>query len=159
MIFGLAKSHHLKKEMFCLKMLQYNSRMWKNKCNDNYKQYRLMVDNQEFFLWKQYGIRTVLTDRKEVQMKINNLGKIFHNPHQKYHLQHNGQILISPSYAKDFIKIGKSILNEKESRGIEFPGVDENNHSTYCYGDLENINYLQELMHSLKIFKRNRARL
>ena len=67
--------------------------------------------------------------------------------------------MISPSYAKDFIKIGKSILNEKESRGIEFPGVDENNHSTYCYGDLEKINYLQELMHSLKIFKRNRARL
>jgi len=155
MVFGLAKSHHLKKEMFCLKMLQYNSHMWKTRCNNNYKQYRLMVDNQEFFLWKHYGIRTVLTDRKEVQMKINNLGKIFHNPNHNYHLRNDGQILISSKYAKDFIKIGKSILNEKESRGIEFPGMDENNHSTYCYGDLENINYLQQLMHSLKIFKRN----
>ena len=154
MVFGLAKSHHLKKEMFCLKMLQYNSHMWKNRCNKNYKQYRLMVDNQEFFLWKHYGIRTVLTDRKEVQMKINNLGKIFHNPDQKYHLRNDGQILIFSSYAKNFIKIGNSILNKKESRGIEFPGVDKNNHSTSCYGDIKNIGYLRDLMHSLKVFQR-----
>lgn len=154
MVFGLAKSHHLKKEMFCLKMLQYNSHMWKNRCDNNYKQYRLMVDNQEFFLWKHYGVRTILTDKEEVKMKINNLGRIFHNPHQKFHLQNDGQILIASTYTKDYIKIGKHILNKKESNGIEFPRAGRNNHSTYCFGDLENINYLQDLMHSLKIFKR-----
>lgn len=126
--------------------------MWKHRCNNHYKQYRFMVDNQEFFLWKNYGVQTVITDKKELEMKMNHLGQIFHNPQQKYHLQNNGQILFSSNYSKDFIKIGESILDKGESKSIQFPIVDKNKNSTYCYGDLENINYLKDLMQFLKIF-------
>lgn len=152
MVFGLVKSHHLKKELLCLKMLQYNSHVWKNRCNDNYKQYRFMVDNQEFFLWKNFGVRTVLTNKTELEMKINHLGKIFHNPQQKYHLQNNGQILFSSGYSKDFIKINDGILEKEEEKRIVFPVECNSKQATYCYGDLQNITYLQDLMQFLKIF-------
>lgn len=152
MVLGLVKSHNLKKELLCLRMLQYNSCMWKNKCNDNYKQYRFMVDNQEFFLWRNYGVRTVLTDKKELEMKINHLGKIFHNPQQKYHLQNNGQILFSSGFSRDFIKIGEGVLEKGNSKYIQFPTLDINKKFSYCSAPLENINYLHDLMHFLKIF-------
>jgi hypothetical protein len=151
MVRSVIKSHNLKKELLCLKMLQYNSNIWKTKCHDNYKQYRFMVDNQEYFLWKNYGVQTILTDKKELEMKINHLGKIFHNPQMTYHLQNNGQLLFSSVYTLKPIKIGNSVLENTLSNNIQFPSFIEKKNTTVCSGVVENLNYLQNLMYFLKI--------
>lgn len=135
-----------KKELLTLNMLQNNSKIWKNKCNDRYIHYRFMVDSQEYFLWKQYNIKTTFTNKNEFILKINNLGSMFHNPKLLYQIENNGQMYFSPIKSDIPIIIGKPFFNSPKD--IKFPLKLSNNKSK-CITSLENIYYLRTLMNIL----------
>lgn len=142
----------LYRELLCLNMLKYQSNVWKKKCPSQYKNYRFMVDNQEYFLWKQYGIKVSLTSRIELEMKIQNLGKIFHNPDENYHLKNNGQMLFTSKYVIKPIKIGQPLLSQRQSQDIIFPSTFPNG-KTFCSSKVDNLYYLQNLISFLNFFE------
>lgn len=137
--------HH--RELLALNTLQYNSKIWRNKCNEKYLHYRFMVDSQEYFLWKQYNIKTKYTTKDEFQLKISNLGRMFHNPSLPYQIQSNGQIYFTPLNTKP-IAIGKPVFFF--SQNIYFP-LEISLNVSRCNGNLENIYYLKSLMNILNL--------
>lgn len=141
----------IKKELLNLSILQYNSKVWKNKCSTTYKQYRFMVDCQEYYLWNKYSVKTKLTTKEELQMKINNLGLIFHLPFSRYHLQNNGLLFFSSDFTKQPLPIGNVILDDFEMKCIHFPSK-RNLNTIFSTNDPENVQYVQMLMNVLKSF-------
>ena len=144
----MVRQIYYKKELFTLSMLQYNSKIWKKKCNEKYLYYRFLTDNQEYFLWKKYNLKTPFTTKDEFQLKINNLGSIFHNPSLPYQIQNNGQIYFSPIENTQPIIIGKPVLFLNQN--IKFP-LQISDDITRCNGNLDNIYYLQSLMNLLNL--------
>lgn len=145
------QSKLLYREFLCLNMLKYNANMWKKKCPEKFKSYRKMIDVQEYFLWNQYGIKSNIQSKNDLEMKINNLGNVFHHPQYNYHLQNNGQLLFTSDYTLNPIKIGKPILSPSYSKKILFPHIYPNKNSI-CSGKIEHLSYLQGLMDIFHFF-------